>query len=67
MTSKWGAMNILNRERTGRFYRALIGPCKGQIGEAVYFHNWGGLDLQFDDDSIAAFANDDVEEVTSTS
>lgn len=54
----------IERKETGEYRRALIGECKGQIGEVVKYWNWGCVDLKFEDDSIVMFADSDTEEVT---
>jgi len=59
--ANWGKMRKIERKSTGIFCKSLVGLTQGQIGEIVYYHSWGGIDLEFEDGSIATFANDDVE------
>jgi len=61
--ARWIKSIKLDRKPTGIFCKALVGDAKGKIGEVVYYHRWGGLDLQFEDGSIATFANDDVQKL----
>jgi hypothetical protein len=62
MTKQFAPMNKVKREPSGKFFQALIGPKAGQIGEAVTFHNWGGVSLQFHDGTVVAYADSDVRE-----
>jgi len=61
--AKWGTPIQIDRKPTGVFCKALVGQCKEKIGEIVYYHRWGDIDLRFDDGNIVTFANDNVSEV----
>jgi hypothetical protein len=63
MTKQFAPMNEIKREPSGKFYRALVGPKLGQVGEAVTFYGWGGVSLRFGDGAVATYADSDVVEV----
>jgi len=59
--ANWG--KVITREyiETGEFVKALVGIKKDSVGEIVYHHNWGGVDVKFEDEVIVTYANDDIE------
>jgi hypothetical protein len=59
---QFAPMSNVKREPSGKFYRALVGPKLGRVGEAVTFHNWGGVSLRFGDGVVATYADSDVVE-----
>ncbi len=61
MTTKWGKVVTRNYTETGEFVRPLVGDRTDRRGEIVYRHNWGGVDVRFEDGLILTYANDDVE------
>jgi hypothetical protein len=50
-----------NLTGTGVFLVAKIGPRKGQAGEVVITHPWGGYTLRFSDETTATYSISDVE------
>jgi len=52
----WGKINIIDREHTGEYFQTE----QGELGEAVYQHGWGGVDLLFETGDVATCALGDL-------
>jgi len=52
----WGKVVKIARKHTGKYFRTET----GELGEAVHWHNWGGVDLLFQDGTIATCSAGDL-------
>ena len=54
--------NKIEYKKTGKYFRPLSGERSDQWGEEVYWLDWGGIILEFEDGAKITFAISDLEE-----